>query len=372
MATERTTKPKPKPKPKIKNVEWRGEVAHARYRYKGRTYTASLETSVPGDAKRLIEIFIHNVKSAKTRRTFAAAAAVMKQRHYPTIRKSTQEKYTNSLSHLYDALGSKDVSQITLGDIADFHASMLKRKLSTASIRHDITVLSIMLESCIDDDVISENVAKRYMRRTKKQLKPKQRNRYLALDEDAQLIAALTSRKSNRAYAEIVVRLIKFITATGLRVTEALSLRWTSVDFAANEITVEAVLSVGDGDGDDVRTKSGLSRRVPLLPLALEGLGSPPADRTALVFGSKDGYQLDRKAVHRAIARAARTAKLSRGVTVHDLRRTCGVRLLRGQHKGIKKLTMQEVSLWLGHGSIAVTEQVYAWLDADSLHAAIE
>ena len=50
----------------------------------------------------------------------------------------------------------------------------------------------------------------------------------------------------------------------------------------------------------------------------------------------------------------------------HDLRRTCGCRLLQDY-----KLTMEAVSKWLGHSSIEPTQRVYAFLETKHLHQAV-
>ena len=63
-----------------------------------------------------------------------------------------------------------------------------------------------------------------------------------------------------------------------------------------------------------------------------------------------------------AIAREAGIAKLK----VHDLRRTCGCRLLQDH-----RLEMAEVSRWLGHATTDITEAAYAFLEAENLHDAI-
>lgn len=56
----------------------------------------------------------------------------------------------------------------------------------------------------------------------------------------------------------------------------------------------------------------------------------------------------------------------SGGIAWHDLRRTCGSRLL--QDRG---LTMDEVAKWLGHSSVRVTERHYAFLRVEHLHRAL-
>jgi len=53
-------------------------------------------------------------------------------------------------------------------------------------------------------------------------------------------------------------------------------------------------------------------------------------------------------------------------LTWHDLRRTCGCRLLQDH-----KMSMEAVSKWLGHSSIQVTEKAYAFLETRHLHEAV-
>ena len=49
-------------------------------------------------------------------------------------------------------------------------------------------------------------------------------------------------------------------------------------------------------------------------------------------------------------------------LTWHDLRRTCGVRLLRD-----RRMSMEDVQLWLGHDDIRVTQESYAFLSEEDL-----
>lgn len=53
-------------------------------------------------------------------------------------------------------------------------------------------------------------------------------------------------------------------------------------------------------------------------------------------------------------------------IHIHDLRRTCGCRLLQD-----RRMTMPEVSKWLGHASVVLTEKVYAFLKVENLHTAV-
>jgi integrase len=62
---------------------------------------------------------------------------------------------------------------------------------------------------------------------------------------------------------------------------------------------------------------------------------------------------------------AARRAGI-KNLRWHDLRRTCGCRLL--QDHG---LSMEQVRDWLGHTSVTTTEKAYAFLTIDNLHKAV-
>jgi integrase len=96
------------------------------------------------------------------------------------------------------------------------------------------------------------------------------------------------------------------------------------------------------------------------------------------VFATKDGrrYSETSPTYYEALQRAVKRANKARTkagrepmeqVEWHDLRRTCGCRLLQDL-----EFEMKEVSVWLGHTSVAVTEQHYAFLKVDSLQGSLE
>ena len=113
------------------------------------------------------------------------------------------------------------------------------------------------------------------------------------------------------------------------------------------------------------RAKSKKERRVPILPRAERTLRLLAAGcrRGPYVIHRPDGSR-DRQmqAVIRPLAKVAGVAPLR----WHDLRRTCGCRLL--QMHGLK---MHAVSMWLGHASVVQTEKAYAFLRIDDLHRAV-
>lgn len=155
---------------------------------------------------------------------------------------------------------------------------------------------------------------------------------------------------------------------------------------------------VGDLDGPgpeitvsrshDGPPKNGKTRRVPLLPEAIALLKAHLASEHAgkrLVFPGETGGRRGRSDDARWAPQTRKVATpagpewqkvcgyreragITRRVRFHDLRHTCASHLVMGTW-GVT-LTLQEVALWLGHGSIAMTER-YAHLAPERLSARV-
>jgi integrase len=147
----------------------------------------------------------------------------------------------------------------------------------------------------------------------------------------------------------------------GLRITEALDLRWRDVDLAASRLRVK-----------ESKTDAGV-RYVDLLPIPHDELTEPKAGAgkrghvpdDALVFPSATGTRQDRnrvrtrilaKAIKRAndTLREANLGPLPEGLTLHALRRTCAsLRVAIGHDPA-------HVQYALGHSDPTVTLGIYA------------
>ena len=115
--------------------------------------------------------------------------------------------------------------------------------------------------------------------------------------------------------------------------------------------------------------KSRRRRRIPILPRTATLLKAMFAERLSpYVWTTEygDRYTPNSSIHYRSLQKAVKLAGIDEHVEWHDLRRTCGCRLLQDH-----KMSMEQVSLWLGHSSVKVTEQRYAFLRVDDLHTAI-
>lgn len=257
--------------------------------------------------------------------------------------------------HLLPAFASRRLDQITVEDIDRYrsakvaearaiqkaaaegkpilrehvnkHGRAFKRPaqaLSATSINKTITTLSAILEAAVEYELIPRNPARGRRRRLPATSPPRSwldRADHISalLDAATQLdVEARTQRGQRRA-------LLATLIFAGLRISEALSLRWRDVDLARGTIAVRAS-----------KTDAGV-RTVNILPVLRDELldyrarGSGHA--TALVFGTATGAQHSQSNVRtRILKRAAKIANeglakhgtepLPARLTPHSMRRT--------------------------------------------------
>ena len=171
---------------------------------------------------------------------------------------------------------------------------------------------------------------------------------YLTLAEVNDLLAAIQSRgrHTERDYA---LALLMF--RHGLRVSEAIALRWDAVSFDDRKLSVN-------------RVKNSLSGVHPLQPdevEALQALRAKGYDARLLFVGERGG-QLKRHAVGKMLERAGELAELPLKIHPHMLRHSCGYHLA---NQGIDTRLIQE---WLGHKDIKNTVE-YTRLNTERFNA---
>ena len=161
--------------------------------------------------------------------------------------------------------------------------------------------------------------------------------------------------------------LFSFLWQTGLRIGEALALRWSDVDLGGQSLRVSR--SAAEVGGRLVvgspKTAAGL-REIALTPQTValllrqhERLAEEGLDGRGLVFPSRTGTMLFRRNVTRAWAGIRRQAGLP-AYGLHALRHTnASLQLLAG-------VGIREIAAHLGHESPALTARVYAHVLVDT------
>ena len=158
---------------------------------------------------------------------------------------------------------------------------------------------------------------------------------YLTLDEVQALMKAAgnTGRHTHRDRT-----LILTMFRHGLRVSEAVDLKWDQVDFKAGSIHINRLKNGKSAthylEGDEMRALRRLRRESPKNPF---------------IFLSERGGPLTRSTVNKLVERGGREAEIEFPVHPHMLRHACGYYLA---NKGIDTRTIQD---YLGHVSITHT-----------------
>lgn len=157
----------------------------------------------------------------------------------------------------------------------------------------------------------------------------------------------------------------EFLAETGLRIGEAVALRWQDVDLSRRRVQVRRRYY----RGTFAAPKSRYGRRdVPLskrLAHELELRWMLEEDVEGLVFPNANGTVLDSSnLMGRVLKPAARTAGVP-WVGFHTFRHTCATRLFR------RGLNAKQAQVWLGHHSPAFTLAVYVHLMSDDLPGSV-
>ena len=153
--------------------------------------------------------------------------------------------------------------------------------------------------------------------------------------------------------------LFTFLAQTGLRISEAVALRWSDVDFGLRRVKVRR--RVHKGNVGPPKSRYG-RRDVPLAPGTARALWDRrklASGDDAPIFPGRDGL-LDASTAYRALRSAAKAASVP-WAGLHTLRHTCATILFN------RGLNAKQVQVWLGHHSPAFTLSAYVHLLSDDL-----
>jgi integrase len=293
--------------------------------------------------------------------TVAEATEKFVDEHFPNLKPKAIRRYLTSLRWLIPAFGHMKLADVSSKDLSTFETERRRgrtregRRVSIVTVKRDLACLSSIFSSCEEWEWVTRNPVLPYIRgRAKKgvMVESDGRDRYLDHDEE---------RRGLFGMPDTIRDAYIFAIDTGVRAEEQWGLRKTDVNRAKRRITVRATES-----------KSGKSRSIPLTDRAWEIierrlLSNVP---TEYVFwrwvrdeltGEERPERIEHTWAYREFQKGIAAADLE-DVEWHDLRRTCGCRLI--QDKGF---TLLQVSKWLGHSSVKVTEKHYAFLYVDDL-----
>jgi integrase/recombinase XerD len=267
------------------------------------------------------------------------------------LSKNTIQAYSHDLSGLAEFLISQGVHSWT--DVKPFHLRsyvswLRKRGLNTSSIARHVVTVRRFYKFLQSEALLSENpLPALYLKAA-----PRKLPQTLSGDD----IRSLLNQPDSSAHlGRRDQAMLEFLYATGLRVSELVSLQYQQVDFQGNYLTVK-------GKGAKVRAVPfGQWARIKLLdyinearPRLLKGKSSP------YLFVTRSGKPLTRQAFWKLMHRYALAAGIEKKVTPHTLRHSFATHLLEGG------ADLRSVQSMLGHADISTT-QIYTHVNGARL-----
>lgn len=278
----------------------------------------------------------------------------------PALRPRTYANYEGVVRvHIKPLLGGTPLSKLQASQVQFMVNEVVRSGRSARTAGLARTVIHAALKQAVANGLMQRNVADG-ARKPKGERRP---IRVLTLDEQR---AFLSAASGDRLSAMMVLLL-----GTGLRLGEAVALRWQDVDLPGRTLRVSQSASRVSIKGikskltvQPPKTKAG-RRSIPLPQVVVTALQQwrrqQLAERlkmatawkdTGLVFTTGLGTMLEPRAISRKVAAISKKARIKH-VNVHALRHTCATRLLED---GVPVRLVQEI---LGHTSSAITSDIY-------------
>jgi integrase len=300
---------------------------------------------------------------ANSRLTVGRHLALWLETKRSTVRPSTWESYEAHVRLHLAMLASVPLANLMPNDVRNLVQNRQAEGCAPRTVAYTLMVLRMALKQAVRDGLIPRNVALFVDA-------PKAHRVEIRVLEtvEAQHLLALDTPLSP---------LWTLMIGTGLRLGEALGVRWSDIDVIAGTLTVRVALRPvprharpdaprWSRTGQRLRLvepKTDASRRTLALPAFVLRALHAQRDRQAtlprnflgLIFTSPRGTPLDARNVSRVFAADCERVGLPH-MRLHDLRHTAASMML-GQGS-----TLDDVKRVLGHSSIALTSDTYAHL----------
>ena len=283
------------------------------------------------------------------------------------LKPSTLSNYQQMI-HYYirPILGSKRLSDLKSQHVLNLVNSLKERGLSTNTTRRARSILHNMLETAVEEDLLSKN--------------PVVRTSFIkkSVDEVSRVQKSYSTQEVGRAL-EILRGSqyegpFRLMVCLGMRIGEVIALRWDQVDFETNQLWVTRTgANIAKLMGDDSwsvervegTTKSNRNRVLHLTQSQAEFLSTHRKVQNRLkfkkgqawnpesyVFVTENGTPFAANNIRSGMKRAL-TKNDMRGIRLHDLRHTAGFLAVEA---GVGIENVQDM---LGHASIQITKDVY-------------
>jgi integrase len=258
--------------------------------------------------------------------------------------------------HLKPGLGSLPLAKLSVSAVQKWADAKLAAGHSPASMSRVRATLRIALGRALRQKLVTSNVAKLV------ELSVPDNSRVGRALDPAQVASLLAAAETERHGP-----MLAFLVCTGLRLGEALALRWSDVDERKGRVVVRHTLERLPNQPwrlTPPKSRPSKDRRVPLVPTARMVLTRQKdrqrfeSDRAGsawlgdeFVFANEQGGPSAARGVQDAFKRSLGRADLPLDLRVHDLRHSACTYLIAA---GVPLTTVQSI---LGHSTLVMTQR---------------
>jgi integrase/recombinase XerD len=267
--------------------------------------------------------------------------------------RNTIDAYRNDLSQFVKFLEEETVSSwdaVTKDRLTAFILEMKDREYSSSTVARKVAAVRAFLHFLVSEGIVQEDPSANLDSPSVTKRLP----RPISPDEIEALLAAPGAEDNPRAVRDRA--LLELLYATGMRVTEVVSLEVEDVNLAS-----AAVRCFGKGSKE---------RIIPIYPKAVEALESYLEQGRLLLLKNPDekalfvnhrGERLTRQGLWLIIKRYVKQIGINELVTPHTLRHSFATHMLNGG------ADLRNVQKLLGHANISTT-QIYTQVSSKHLH----
>lgn len=256
---------------------------------------------------------------------------------------NTIKAYTNDLEQFSLFFKNQDLKKLTIKDIEKFLTN--KKDLNPTSKAHYITVINNFYQYLYEEEKISNNIMSLYVH-------PKLPNKipnYLSYEE----IDKLLSFPLNTAYDYRTKAMLELLYATGLRVSELISLRFTNIDLVNDYVRVE-----GKGSKERIVPINDTSKKFLEIYINNYRPMLVKSEKHQELFLNNHGHPITRQGFFKILKKLCQTTGISNEISPHVLRHSFATHLL---NNGASLRVIQEL---LGHSDISTT-QIYTHISME-------
>lgn len=261
-------------------------------------------------------------------------------------------KYNDCLRCFVRTIGDLPISELEITHFIELRKKLMHRNVGDARIASIIFAMKSFLRYCRETLELSCLDPKK----VKSPRKPKREVVYMTNEEVDKFIKAINiynKWEDGKNQKRINIRNLRFRTlvevllGTGVRISEALSLNISEIDFKAGEATI-----IGKGNKQ---------RTIYFSPRAIwwikKYLATRQDDNDALFVTHPKAARLKRPDIWRLFSRFTKKAGINKKISAHTLRHTFATNML---YNGCDLVTIKEL---LGHAGIEVTARAYIGID---------